>query len=347
MQRRTRALSLGTGLVLTALLSSACSGSKTDQATTGPAQSAQQTTSSQTTSSQTPSSAGNSSPAGSPTTTPSTTAAPAVTGTQKFEPLKVGVGKYQVTTLKGAASGVSMKVYVWLPPQYDDPAFANKRFPVLLTYPGGTGHNYTQWTGFGQPELLASGGPDKNITPFIMVETQLQLDGKLETECTDLAGHPKIGTFMDTDVPAMVKENFRVLPERTAWGLAGASSGGYCAIKHLMHNPTKFAAGAALSGYFQIDSRLAAGKTAEAKATSPLAMAKAGTLPDIKFLAMSGNKGASERLTIKRNKEFKAAAKPPLAVEVYEGQGGHTWSAFKSMMPTMFVWLSKNLDKPQ
>lgn len=340
MQRRTRALSLGCGLLLTALLSSACSGSSSDQATTGPADSAQNATASGATSSTSP-------PTESPTVAASKTATPAVTGTQKFEPLKVGVGKYQVTTLKGAASGVSMKVYVWLPPQYDDPAFADKRFPVLLTYPGGTGHNYTQWTGFGQPELLASGGPNKDITPFVMVETQLQLNGKLETECTDLAGHPKIGTFMDTDVPNMLKENFRVLPERTAWGLAGASSGGYCAIKHLMHNPTKFAAGAALSGYFQIDSRLAAGKTAEAKATSPLAMAKAGVLPDVKFLAMSGNKGASERLTIKRNKEFKAAVKPPLEVEVYEGKGGHTWSAFKSMMPTMFAWLSKNLDKPQ
>ncbi len=39
-----------------------------------------------------------------------------------------------------------MKVYVWLPPQYDDPRYAQTRFPVLELFPGGAGVTYTQWS---------------------------------------------------------------------------------------------------------------------------------------------------------------------------------------------------------
>src|SRR4051794_38701965 len=48
-------------------------------------------------------------------------------------------GGVRVTQLKGRVSGVDAEVCVWLPPQYNDPAYKDKKFPVvelLSGYPG-------------------------------------------------------------------------------------------------------------------------------------------------------------------------------------------------------------------
>ncbi len=44
-------------------------------------------------------------------------------------------GGVRVTQLKGRVSGVNAEVYVWLPPQYDDPAYRHKKFPVVELLP--------------------------------------------------------------------------------------------------------------------------------------------------------------------------------------------------------------------
>jgi len=66
----------------------------------------------------------------------------------------VGAGRLMVTTLSGKASGVTMKVWVWVPPQYDDPRYAKTAFPVLMLFPGGDGVGYTQWFSFAFQDLL-------------------------------------------------------------------------------------------------------------------------------------------------------------------------------------------------
>ncbi len=76
-------------------------------------------------------------PTGPPPTGP-TTPTPS-SGTQPFSRQSVGVGRLMVTTLSGRASGVTMKVWVWVPPQYDDPQYARTAFPVLCSTPAATG----------------------------------------------------------------------------------------------------------------------------------------------------------------------------------------------------------------
>lgn len=56
----------------------------------------------------------------------------------KFGPPKDSVvgPDVQEGEFKGRISGVSGEVYVWLPPQYDDPAYQDKKFPVVQMLPG-------------------------------------------------------------------------------------------------------------------------------------------------------------------------------------------------------------------
>ena len=67
---------------------------------------------------------------------------------QQFRPAddpRVGPG-VRMTDLKGRISGVQGEVYVWLPPQYDDPAYRNKKFPVVELLPGYPGSSKS-WLG--------------------------------------------------------------------------------------------------------------------------------------------------------------------------------------------------------
>ena len=47
-----------------------------------------------------------------------------------------GQGSLEVLQVHGAASGANAQVLVWRPPQYDQPAYAHTRFPVLMVLPG-------------------------------------------------------------------------------------------------------------------------------------------------------------------------------------------------------------------
>jgi len=101
----------------------------------------------------------------------------------------------------------------------DDPAYAHKVFSVLTLYPGGDGLNYTQFFDAQKVGIVAEGAAAGRLSPFILVEPQLQPSVSLDTECTDLAGLPKVGTFMEQDVPAMLRASFRVAPTRSGWGV--------------------------------------------------------------------------------------------------------------------------------
>lgn len=267
-------------------------------------------------------------------------------GPERWKETKVPVGRQFSVNYAGPASGTTMKVYVWLPPQYDDPAYANTRFPVLELFPGGAGVTYTQWFGFGQPKIVADGAKAGTVTPFIMVEPQMQLSYRQDTECTDLAGQPKVGTFFEDDVPALVKRAFRALPDRGAWGVGGASSGAYCAARLLFHRPDVYSVGASLDGYFTIDSNLAAGKTAAAKATSPLVLA-AQNPPDVRFRNWYGTYGGDGAISKKRNDQFAAAVRPPTRFDSVVIPGGrHTWTTFEKVMLDVFAYFTANLAHP-
>jgi len=278
---------------------------------------------------------------------PGTATTSASTGSQGFSVQRVGAGRLLATTLAGPASGVTMRVWVWLPPQYDDPRYARTNFPVLVLFPGGDGVGYTQWFSFGQPELVASKSAAGQVSPFIMVEPQLQLSGSLDTECTDLEGQPKVGTFMDTDVPAMVKASFRTIPDRSGWGVGGASSGAYCASRLLFAHPEEFAAGVSLAGYFLIDTPLPAGRTPAAKATSPQVIAAGPAPPDVWLRCWMGSSGAAEANTQRQYEDFIKVVKPPTRVDSRVLKGAtHTWTSFTAMLPDTFAFFTEHLAKP-
>lgn len=80
-------------------------------------------------------------------------------------------GPIMMTTVTGAKSGVTGKVWVWLPPEYNDPKYAKHGFPVLTLYAGGQSAGYNTWTDNQLPiqEADAQLSKQGKAHPFIMI----------------------------------------------------------------------------------------------------------------------------------------------------------------------------------
>ncbi|MFC8723043.1 alpha/beta hydrolase [Kitasatospora sp. NPDC057198] len=257
-------------------------------------------------------------------------------------------GPILMTTLTGAKSGVSGKVWVWLPPQYDDPAYAKTGFPVLTLYAGGQSAGYNTWTDDQLPiqevdqQLVAEG----RAHPFIMIMPVQNLDSheSKALECADIPGQPKIGTWMAEDIPDFVRANFRTVKGRDGWAVMGASTGAFCSAKLALQHPEVFKAAVPIDGYWNPDSPLWKGHEQERLANSPDQLIGAGTA-DVRMLATAGGANAYETRLVKN---WVAKAKAPTTVEYYEQPGGkHLTSDFKKMIPTTLEWLTANTAGPE
>ncbi|WP_234371023.1 alpha/beta hydrolase-fold protein [Streptomyces sp. XY431] len=257
-------------------------------------------------------------------------------------------GQIMMTTLAGPKSGVSGKVWVWLPPEYNDPKYAKTGFPVLTLYAGGQSAGYNTWTDNQLPiqEVDADLAKQGKAHPFIMIMPVQNLDSNeaKALECADIPGQPKIGTWMAEDIPDFVRANFRTVKGRDGWGLMGASTGAFCSAKLALQHPDKFKAAVPIDGYFNPDSPLWKGYETDRQANSPDLLVAQGKA-DVRMLATAGGANAYE---MKLVKAWAAKAAPPLTVEYYEQPGGkHLTTDFKKMIPDTLQWLTKNLAGPQ
>ncbi len=299
---------------------------------------------------------GSASASGTPTAPPTSTAPP--------KPAKVlmptgpaaafgkardtAAGQIMMTTLTGPKSGVSGKVWVWLPPQYNDPKYARTGFPVLTLFAGGQSAGYNTWTDNQLPiqEADAQLSKDGKAHPFIMIMPVQNLDSNeaKALECSDIPGQPRIGTWMAEDIPDFVRANFRTVKGRDGWGLMGASTGAFCSAKLALQHPGTFKAAVPIDGYFNPDSPLWKGHDADRLANSPDVLVAQGKA-DVRMLATAGGANGYE---MKLVKEWVAKAAAPLKVDYYEQPGGkHLTTDFKKMIPDTLQWLTQNLAGPE
>ncbi|MEV7616030.1 alpha/beta hydrolase-fold protein [Streptomyces sp. NPDC089799] len=149
------------------------------------------------------------------------------------------------TTLKGGRSGFTGDVWVWVPKEYNDPAYARSAFPVLISLPGGRGYPNNYWgtgPGLGLQQAVTEGAKAGRSLPFVLVMPVINADTKHHFDGSDIPGQPRMGTWMAEDVPDFVRANFRTFTSRDGWAFMGSSSGGFGALKHVLKHPDRFKA---------------------------------------------------------------------------------------------------------
>ncbi|MFE7191069.1 alpha/beta hydrolase [Kitasatospora sp. NPDC057541] len=249
-------------------------------------------------------------------------------------------GDVQKTDLKGQLSGVDGEVLVWLPPQYNDPAFKDKKFPVVELIPGYPGSSSTWYGTLKVSEQLKPLMQQGKVAPFILVSPRtLLLGNHTDAGCTDVPGKVNADTWLTRDVPQMILDNFRADPSADRWGIAGYSAGAHCAAKLSLAHPNRYRAGVSLSGYndpaTEKDSLV--GKDAKLReANNPVNILKGSAQPPKVSLYVSGNKGDG----YEDGQAIAAAAKAPTTVQVVETTGPHSSDVWKDMVPGVFEWLT-------
>lgn len=259
----------------------------------------------------------------------------------------VGRGRLMRVLLPGQRSGINRSGYVYLPPQYDQPAYSRYRFPVVELFHGSPGEP-GDWVGpLRIVRVLDAMLAHRLLGPMVVVMPQI--DGSRYQDCVD----GRFGadeTYLATDVPADVRVRFRVSADPAQWGLGGYSSGGYCSANIAMRHRSSFGAAASMDGYFRaVDGPAAAalGSAQAAAANSPLLVARALSADVHPIPAFWISVGTGDAMDLAEARAFVDALHGIEQVGIAIERGaGHNFYAWSAALPTMLAWLWQQLAPP-
>ncbi|MHA6765335.1 alpha/beta hydrolase [Streptacidiphilus sp. PAMC 29251] len=260
-----------------------------------------------------------------------------------------------VVTLHGKKSGYTGKVWVWAPKAYDDPKFAESGFPVLIALPGGPGYQDNYWM---DPSLkleqsISSWYKSGKSKPFLLAMPVLNPgpdDHGIYWDGSDIPGQPKMGTWLTSDVPDLMRANFRTLKSRDGWGFLGSSSGGFAGLKAVLKYPDRFKAVLASGPDIVPDSPLWKGHEKQEQANNPKLLASqliARKGPDVYLAFQVGTRENPE--TVAAVKNFVATyTKGPIHTDLNLIQGGKhdAYTYVPAMGDGPIEWLSEHLAGP-
>ncbi|MGW1270031.1 alpha/beta hydrolase [Streptomyces sp. NPDC002491] len=256
-------------------------------------------------------------------------------------------GGVRVTQLEGQVSGVNAEVYVWLPPQYHDPAYAHRSFPVVELLPGYPGSPKSWFGSLHVHEQLEPLMRSGEIAPFILVAPRTTLLPGVDTGCANVPHVVNADSWLSIDVPKMVRDNFRAQPAPKGWAVAGYSAGAHCAAKLAVAHPDRFRAAVSLSGYSDpIGERksLAAKTPSLRRANNPYALLRKAVVPPAVALYLSGQPQDGYEAALALRKEAKA---PTTVHVVYipKSAGGHSMALWRPQVVPAFRWLTLQMQQ--
>jgi S-formylglutathione hydrolase FrmB len=258
-------------------------------------------------------------------------------------------GALEELRFRGPNTALSADTFVRLPPQYFQPAFAGRRFPVVIVLTGYPGNPSALVHAMHFPALVRKGELSGKVQPAIFLMMRPTVAPPRDTECTDIPGGPQVETFFSEDVEAVMASHYRVASGRGGWGIMGDSTGGYCAAKMALRHPDRFAAAASLSGYFHAlkdltTGDLYGGSKAVRNENDLLWRAQHLPAPAVSLLVASCRVGEK---TFPEAQRFLSLVRAPTQAEsLFLDSGGHNFRTFRRMMPTALEWISARL-KPE
>ncbi|MFD8737007.1 alpha/beta hydrolase [Streptomyces sp. NPDC059618] len=255
-------------------------------------------------------------------------------------------GGVRVTDLRGRVSGVNAEVYVWLPPQYDQPAYRHRKFPVVELFSGYPG-SAKAWFGSAHVhEQLRPMMLDGRVAPFILVAPRTNLLARADTGCANIPGTVNADSWLSIDVPRMITDNFRAESGAAGWATAGYSAGAHCATKLAVAHPDRYRAAVSMSGYNDPmgERSSLAGRSPELRRqNNPYLLLRADRVPPRIGLYFSGESGDGYQSAA----AIQAIAKPPTSVDVVllpRSAGGHDMGLWRPQVPEVFRWLTEQFD---
>ncbi|MER5866425.1 alpha/beta hydrolase-fold protein [Kitasatospora sp. NPDC002040] len=266
-------------------------------------------------------------------------------GSRGHEPKRVG--EIEEVRIPGPSTGLSTDGYVYLPPQYFQPEHAERRFPAVIVLTGFPGDAKNLITRLNYPgaalELMNSGRMQPTVLVLMRPSPALPAD----SECEDIPGGVRSETYFTRDVPRVLGASYRISTGARAWGMAGNSTGGYCALKLAMRHPEVFPAAVSISGYYRAAEDVSTGDlfqgSAQRRNEADL-MWRLASLPQPPVAVMLAGSREGDGDYQRETDAFEAAVRAPMTVATASvPTGGHNFQTWSRLLPPALEFLSRNL----
>lgn len=256
-----------------------------------------------------------------------------------------GKGVWTPLTLDGARTGYHLPAWVYVPDAYFDPRQPHRRFPVTVLLSGFPGA-IENWQRQGRlipvlDQMMADG----RLPPMILVSVSQNPEANRDSECVNAVGGAAADTYLGDDVPEAITAHLRVLPGRSAWSLAGYSTGGFCAVDLALRHPDRYASAVSLDGYFAPAQDATTGDLFAHRADVQRAFTPTATVQDarpypVRFYLVAGDTEAKSK---RDAHAFAALVRAPDSATVVESAGGHNWGTWTAAMPAALKWLANGV----
>lgn len=256
-----------------------------------------------------------------------------------FTPAEDGFLKATVT---GARSGVTQAVWVWTPRGYSPTD--QRSYPVIVFLHGLPGSSWGTVDALKAGQAMQAAIDAGVLPPAIFVIPDLNADEQqtASPDCADVVGHAKVGTWIQEDVPAVVRASFpNASKDRGQWALAGLSSGGFCAGWTAVMRSDVYGSAMMMSGY---DVPLVGGMStsAELRRRNTLSTLIAQHAHQPLDLWVLGAQDDHDAVEVARNLRETAPSSDSVEIEA-PSSGGHSWTLWSSHLPRALTWWGQKM----
>ena len=259
-------------------------------------------------------------------------------------------------TVAGQRSGITRTVYVYLPPQYFQPAHRAYRFPVIELIHGQPGVPQDWITVVGVTRAFDRLLADRLAQPAVLVMPDANGGDRISLQCLNQVGGPQDLTYLAVDLPAQIARALRVARPGPAWAVAGYSEGGFCAANMALRYPHQYGFAGVLSGYFTpLDNQLAGtgrpvspfgGDARLRDENTPLDelpnLPAATVIP--RFWLAAGATDGQDVLSAQRFWQELRPRQPGAPLTLTPGSG-HTMTTWRAQVPSMLTWMTPRLAR--
>jgi enterochelin esterase-like enzyme len=255
----------------------------------------------------------------------------------------------------GPATHITRAVYVFLPPQYFQPAFSHWRFPAIELISGYPGQPQDWINVMGVVQAYRTLLQNGAVRPAVLIMPDPNGGLRISLQCLNVAHGPQDATFLAREVPNYLARTLRLQRPGRAWGIAGYSEGGYCAANLALVYPDRYGYAGVLSGYFRpFSARLGNpshlispfGKNvARQRLNTPLI--RVGALPVTvgipKFWLGAGSSARGDVTAARAFEQALLARQPNVILELAPG-GAHTMATWRALIPPLLEWMTPLLQ---